>query len=167
MSLEFLNPFEVGIILSLSLIFLWLVIVTIIFLKNLKFFNNLVKGTGGESLQQLLQDCLKRLDFTEQDIEKIFNTINKIEQKDLSHFQKIGFLRFNPFPETGSDLSFALALLDERNNGFVISSLHSREKTRIYAKPVKNGCEAGISFSEEEKKAIREAMNATKSKVKN
>lgn len=158
--LYFLTTFETGIIISLGLIFIWLIIITIIFIKNLKFFNNLVKGTGGESLQQLLQDCLKRLDLAEQDIDKVFKTIDKVEQKNLLHFQKIGFIRFNPFPETGSDLSFVLALLDERNNGFVISSLHSREKTRVYAKPVKNGCEAGFSFSDEEKKAIGEAMRS-------
>lgn len=73
--------------------------------------------------------------------------------------QKIGFIRFNPFSETGGDNSFALTLLDHANNGVIISSLYTREGVRVYGKPV----EAGISkypLSEEEKKSLERALKA-------
>jgi len=70
-------------------------------------------------------------------------------------------VRFNPFSQTGGNQSFSLALLDGNNNGLVISSLHSREGTRIYAKMVKEGEGKGkgkkSSFSNEEKEAILKA----------
>ena len=72
-----------------------------------------------------------------------------------SHIQKVGFVRFNPFPQTGGDQSFSLSLLDENDNGFVLSSLHSRDTTRFYAKTIKNGQGDGYELSKEEKKAIK------------
>lgn len=71
--------------------------------------------------------------------------------------QKVGFIRFNPFSETGGDNSFALTLLDHKNNGVIISSLYAREGVRVYGKSV----EAGISkrlLSEEEKKSLECAL---------
>jgi hypothetical protein len=74
-----------------------------------------------------------------------------------SHIQKIGFVRFNPFPQTGGDQSFCLSLLDETDTGFVLSSLHSRDLTRFYAKTIKNGKADGYQLSKEERKAIQNA----------
>ena len=75
----------------------------------------------------------------------------------VKHLQKIGFVRFNPFPQTGGDQSFCLSLLDEKDNGFVLSSLHSRDATRFYAKTVKAGQGDGYELSIEEVKAIKNA----------
>ena len=68
----------------------------------------------------------------------------------------MGLVRFNPFPDTGGNQSFALALLDESDDGFVVSSLHSRTGTRIYAKAVVGG-KADTSLSTEENEAIDQA----------
>jgi hypothetical protein len=69
-------------------------------------------------------------------------------------------IRFNPFNDIGGDQSFVLALLDENNNGFVLTSLHNRENTRIYAKSVKNGEGDNITLSSDEKSAILKAMKS-------
>ena len=53
--------------------------------------------------------------------------------------QKIGIVRYSAFRDTGSDLSFTLAMLDENNDGVVLNGIYSREISNIYAKPVKNG----------------------------
>ena len=68
--------------------------------------------------------------------------------------QRVGMVRFNAFDDTGSDLSFSLALLDERGNGLVVSSLYGRNESRIYAKPVLNR-QSTYALSAEEQKAIR------------
>ena len=62
-----------------------------------------------------------------------------LEKAGKLHLQKIGFIRYNPFKSTGGDQSFILSLLDDYNNGVVITSFHSRETTRIYAKKIKEG----------------------------
>ena len=71
--------------------------------------------------------------------------------------QKVGVVRFSPFEEIGSDLSFAIALLDHHHNGVVLSSIFGRDESRCYAKPIKNG-ESNYVLTEEEKQALSEAM---------
>jgi hypothetical protein len=70
--------------------------------------------------------------------------------------QHIGVVRFNPFEDTGSNQSFALAMLDDRGDGVVISSLHSRQSTRLYLKPIAGG-RSETALSEEESEALRRA----------
>jgi hypothetical protein len=71
--------------------------------------------------------------------------------------QKVGVIRFNPFQDSGGDQSFAIAMLDQRGSGVVVSSLHGRAETRIFAKQVTNG-RSTHSLSDEEQQAIREAL---------
>jgi hypothetical protein len=72
---------------------------------------------------------------------------------------KIKLFRFNPFDDVGSDQSFILVLLNNNNSGVLITSLHNRSSTRIYAKNIKNGQADDIALSKEEKSAIIEAIN--------
>ena len=67
---------------------------------------------------------------------------------------KINILRFNPFEDIGGDQSFVLTILNSDNNGAIITSLHNRDITRIYAKPIKNGEGDNITLSKDEKLAI-------------
>ena len=67
---------------------------------------------------------------------------------------KINILRFNPFENIGGDQSFILTILNHNNDGVVVTSLHNRDLTRIYAKPIKNGQGDNITLSKEEKLAI-------------
>lgn len=71
--------------------------------------------------------------------------------------QKVGIVRFNPFHTTGGDQSFCLAVLDRGNNGFVITSLHSSDTTRMYTKAIKNGG-SEQQLSREEEKAVMMAI---------
>jgi hypothetical protein len=72
-------------------------------------------------------------------------------------FQRVGLVRYNPFEETGGNQSFALALLDGAGDGVVVSSLHARAGTRVYAKAVSGG-RSEAAMSEEEAEAVRQAM---------
>lgn len=81
-----------------------------------------------------------------------------VVRSNRRHLQRVAVVRFNPFGDTGGDQSFTAALLNEKGSGLVISSLHNRDKTRMYAKPVKEGGEDGYSFSKEEKQTIKRAL---------
>ena len=72
--------------------------------------------------------------------------------------QKVGIVRYSAFKDTGSDLSFALALLDANNNGVVLNGIYSRDMSNIYAKPVTNGTST-YTMTQEEKDAIDKAIN--------
>ena len=78
-------------------------------------------------------------------------------EEALSSNLRLGVVRFNPFEDTGGDQSFAIALIDKQGDGVVISSLHSRKETRVYAKPLKNR-ESAYPLTEEEKEAIARAL---------
>lgn len=75
----------------------------------------------------------------------------------ISGIQKVGLFRYNPFDDLGSDQSFSISILDSTNSGVILTSLHHRNFTRIYAKPVKNGQGDNITLSNEEKSAIVKA----------
>lgn len=159
-----LNP--TLIILSLFLILVWLIILTLLYFFSVKHYRTLTKGVGRADLKKALDGHLKKLEASTKDLDTLRKVVEEMGAKDIKHFQKHALVRFNPFGDTGGDQSFAMALLDEENNGVVISSLHGRAGTRIYGKPVKDGKEAGYQFSEEEKEAVEQAINQ-KSKIKN
>jgi hypothetical protein len=82
-----------------------------------------------------------------------------LEANGRRAFQKVGLVRFNPFEDTGGNQSFALALLDSQGDGFVVSSLHARTGTRIYAKVLTAG-RSEAALSNEETEALRRALEA-------
>ena len=79
-------------------------------------------------------------------------------QKIDSCLQKTSFTRFNPFNDVGGDQSFILVLLDNSNSGVIITSLHNRHNTRIYAKQIKNGQGKPAALSKEERTALNQAI---------
>ena len=104
-----------------------------------------------------LNNHLKESKTTLTDLKKI---VESHQRSSLKHLQKSGFVRFNPFSNSGGDQSFALAILNGHNDGFVISSLHSRDQTRTFAKSVKAGLGQKSELSKEEKSAIEMAIKS-------
>ena len=98
---------------------------------------------------------LKKLELSLTDISK---ELAELKAENKFHFQKIGFVRYNPFQGVGGDQSFSLTLLDENNDGIVITSLFSREGNRVYAKTVEKG-QSSYQLSEEEKMALDKARS--------
>lgn len=80
--------------------------------------------------------------------------VNRLASQLESAVQRVGVVRYNPFEDTGSNQSFVLAMLDARGDGFVLSSLHSRQSTRMFLKPVTGG-KADGAISAEEGEAIK------------
>ena len=110
------------------------------------------------------------LDAIAADLEKVDRLGERVDalnalQRDLERtgqraVQRVGVVRFNPFTDTGGDQSFAIALLDVLGNGLVLSSLHGRADTRVFAKQVRGG-RSKHQLSTEEEEAIRQALTPT------
>lgn len=79
--------------------------------------------------------------------------IVRLQEEMPKNLQRVGLVRFNPFGDTGGDQSFAIALTDATGNGFVISSLHRRTESKVYAKPLQVW-QSSYTLSDEEKQAI-------------
>ncbi len=116
-------------------------------------------GDGeGVGLDELLDRQFKRLDSIAERVEALNRLHHELEALTQRTIQKVGVIRFNPFADTGGDQSFAVALLDAEGNGVVLSSLHGRADTRIFAKSVQAG-RSKHALSDEEQDAIRKALS--------
>ena len=99
---------------------------------------------------------LKKL---EESYENISKELEELKENSKKNLQRIGMVRYNPFPEVGGDQSFSIAVLDGNNNGFIITSHYLRESSRVYAKPVEQG-KSKYQLSKEEENAINRAVNS-------
>jgi uncharacterized protein DUF4446 len=130
--------------------------------RALRAYHALVQGEGGRggSLREVLDDHVGRVDVVDRRLDELMRVHEFLERRSRGSLQHIGLVRFNPFDDTGSDQSFAIALLDDQRDGVVLSSLHGRANTRLYAKPVENGA-SSHNLSDEETEAIRIAVEGT------
>ncbi len=124
---------------------------------NKKYKNFMQKLGNGKNLEEDLETYMYRVNKVEQQNAQIQNEMKNMNNNITKCIQKVGIVRYNAFEDTGSNLSFALALLDNNNNGIVLNGIYSREMSNIYAKPVENG-KSTYTFSEEEIKALQKAM---------
>ncbi|MBU3942834.1 MAG: DUF4446 family protein [Nanoarchaeota archaeon] len=105
-----------------------------------------------------IKKVLKEFEELKKEFEKVSLGLQKMKEENKMSIQKVGIIRYNPFSNTGSDLSFSIALLDGANNGIVITSLYSREGNRVYGKDVEKGI-SQYSLSKEESEIIKKAIN--------
>ncbi|MBI4153496.1 DUF4446 family protein [Candidatus Woesebacteria bacterium] len=136
---------------------IWLGALTIAFILFANFFRRLTKGAEGGELKKVLESILNRQAKNAEGVEELNRQVAILAEEGFGHVQKVGLIRFNPFKEVGGGHSFSLALLDGRDTGVVITGLHTRERTRIYAKVVKNG-KSEFELSDEEVKALAKAV---------
>jgi len=119
----------------------------------------LLEGKKTKNLEDVILNQIQKSKKQEADILDLFSKLKKLEETAEKTFQKIGIVRFNPFNDMGGNQSFVIALLDNKDNGFVISSLFIKEGNRVYAKSIKNG-QSDYPLSEEEKEALERAISA-------
>ena len=112
-------------------------------------------GTTG--LDEVLGEQTKRIDALGKGVESLDVLQRALQAATRLALQRVGVVRFNPFQDSGGDQSFAIALLDQDGTGIVLSSLHGRTETRIFAKQIANG-KSTHSLSDEEQQAIRAAL---------
>ena len=122
---------------------------------------SITRGEDGRSLEALLEAHLDKVHALGHEVDKVKARTSVLEVNGRRAFQRVGLVRYNPFEETGGNQSFALALLDADEDGFIISSLHARQGTRVYAKTLTGGRSEG-ALSEEEAEALALARGAVK-----
>lgn len=119
----------------------------------------LTRGREGDSLETVLRQTLDRVDSVAREVVELEGRTTTLEVKGRRALQRLGLVRFNPFEDTGSNQSFAIAVLDADDDGVILSSLHARSGTRIYAKSLVRGV-TDLALSEEESEALRLAKTA-------
>ena len=148
---------EVNLIIAF-IILAWLLIITVLLIRIFTRYYKLTKGATKEDLGAVLEKLIKENKLKNKEVKELLSRLEETEKEVAGHIQKVGLVRFNPFTDMGGNQSFALAVLDGKDSGIVISGLHSRDSTRLYAKLVKKGKPVKLEFSKEEKEAINKAQ---------
>lgn len=154
-----IDPAVVIITLSVFTLLLFAAVIICILQINriVRKYDLLMRGRDAKSMESIIMSIaeenreIKAQDRTTKDAIKVLSKSVK------SSFQKFGMVKYNAFKGMGGNLSFALAMLDMNNTGFILNSVHSREGCYLYIKDVVNG-EAEITLGSEEKEALEQAL---------
>jgi hypothetical protein len=117
----------------------------------------ILSDNGTMRLDEILDGQAKRIERLSGRVDALDALERELEASSRLALRKVGIVRFNPFQGSGGDQSFAIAMLDQGGTGVVISSLHGRAETRIFAKQITTG-RSTHSLSDEEQQAIRAAL---------
>ena len=115
-----------------------------------KKYNRFIKGFGDTNIEQSLEKFMIRVEEVYQRGKEIENHCNQIERTLINCFQKVGIVRYNAFENVGSDLSFAIALLNSNDDGVLINGIYTRDSCATYAKPIVKGKSKYVLSAEEE-----------------
>ncbi|AKM82952.1 hypothetical protein A2422_03185 [Candidatus Woesebacteria bacterium RIFOXYC1_FULL_31_51] len=147
---------DINLILSVIAI-VWLTILTILIVWAYFVLKNLVKNSKDKDFIKTFKNIQDIQSDNSIGIKELNLRLEQLKDESKLHIQKVGLVKFNPFNETGGDHSFSLALLDGNKNGIIITSLHTRERTRFYLKEVFLG-KTKLDLSKEESNALKIAL---------
>lgn len=156
-----INPMFYIAIIFVLVVILFVITIAMVSKVNrlMKRYERFMKGKNAEDLDELMHDTLNKMDKMERAHQKSMIKIDEGINSIGATFKKMGIVKYDAFKEMGGNLSFALAMLNSENTGFIINTMHGRESSYTYIKEIING-EAYSTLGEEEKEALEKAMNS-------
>ena len=122
--------------------------------RIIKKYNSLMRKLGnGSNLETMIREYIDKVEKVDKKNSEVLEYCDRLDNKIVKCIQKVGMVRYNAFEDTGSDLCFAIALLDFEDTGVVINGIYSRDGSSTYAKPVEKGAST-YTLSTEEMQAI-------------
>ena len=122
-----------------------------------KRYRKMMAGVDGANLERMLMGHIDEVKKVVEKNEQLDAENKRIDALLQTAITRVGVVRFRAFDDMGSDLSYAVALLDSHNNGVILSSIFGREDSRSYVIPIENGI-SSYTMTEEEEKALHDAM---------
>ena len=127
--------------------------------RMIKKYNHFMQGLGDKDVENLMTSYIEKLEKLNNDVHISMNKrVNELEKKLPDCLQHIGIVNYNAFDNVGNNMSFSIAAMDERKDGFVLTGIYSRDNSYVYAKEIKNG-NPQKELSSEEKEAINKALD--------
>ncbi|MCI8513334.1 MAG: DUF4446 family protein [Lachnospiraceae bacterium] len=161
-------PFDAGLVLIIMVVLLLVCVIVLLvrlILTNKKIrllnerYDSFMKGKDGESLEGRLSDSFQEIEKIQKVLRAQKAEIGKLDLRVKKSYQKIGLIKYNGFAGMGGMASFALTLLDESNDGFIMNVIHSREGCYPYIKEVKDG-KCGATLGQQEKNSLEMALRS-------
>ncbi len=156
-SLDSLTQGAVAFPVAIALVALAALVLSILHARSERRWGALLRGADGGSLESLLQEHLAERVRLEAEIESLMARVRRLETEGRKAKRHVGLVRFDAFDEIGGEQSFALALLDDRGDGLVVTSIVGRESARTFAKAIVGG-RSERTLMGEEVRAVREAV---------
>lgn len=151
-----------GALVGILVLFILLLICLSKMRKLNKKYNAFMKGTDGENLEAAILKRFQEIDQLNKTMGYLSEELRLVNNTLLNTYQKMSIVKYDAFQEMGGKLSFSLVLLDNEDNGFILTAMHTREGCYAYIKEIIKG-ESYVILSGEEKKALEEAKNKKKS----
>lgn len=151
------------VIAAISLILLILYICNLAKLNRInKNYNRFMKKIGnGKNIEEMLRNYMDKVEEVDLKNKDIIKYCERLDKEISLCIKKVGMIRYSAFKDTGSDLSFAVALLNDNNDGVLLNGIYSREMSNIYAKQIREG-KTNSKLSDEERQALEIAINQQK-----
>ena len=144
---------QIPVLILFIILGVWLTGISLVLYKIFALFNKLTNGVGEADLKKVLDHVISKEEANEIKISDLAKRTSWLEEDGRAHIQKLGLVRFNPFKELGGDHSFSLAILNAEDDGIIVTSLHTRDRTRVYMKDIKNA-KSSFELSNDEIKAL-------------
>lgn len=157
---DFFNQYSVPIIigsLALNILTIIFLIINMGISSSLKEkYRKLVRGTDGKQIESILFEHMDKLEAAYGRMDQMERQLDIFNNRLSFCVQKMGIVRYSAFNDTGSDLSYSIALLDDNNDGIILTGIYGRVETVSYAKPIRNGV-SNYTLSVEELQALERA----------
>ena len=121
-------------------------------------YRKLMKGTSSKNIEEMLLERIESIEETKEKSERALQECERLEIKMKECIQKVAIMRYKAFEDVGSDLSFSIAMLDDKDDGIVLTGIYGRQESTTYAKPIDKGI-SRYDLSEEELYVLNEASN--------
>lgn len=152
-----ITPAFIFLLLFVILLFLLYVNVTMKYNRLKSSYMTFMRGKDGKTLEESMKERFAEVDTILKVTKQNRSDIREINRRLEGNYQKLGIVKYDAFNEMGGKLSFALAMLDGKNNGWVINAMHSREGCYTYVKEIVKG-ESYVELAEEEAEALDKAI---------
>ena len=157
-----INNYSTLIIIALLVITIVLIVITILLLNSVnkleRKYKKLMRGTNNKNLEELINSKLDEIDKSKISANEALEKYELLKNKMKDCVNKVAIMRYKAFEDVGSDLSFSIAILDDHNDGVMITNIYSRHDSTTYAKPIDKGI-SRYDLSEEESYVLKEAIN--------
>ncbi|MBC2582223.1 DUF4446 family protein [Clostridium sp. DJ247] len=160
--INIISSLQIYIIVALLVIVIVLFIMFVVILRSLnileKKYRKFMRGVDSKNLEGLIIGYLDKIDKVKEDTEYMKELYNSLNIKLKGCVQKVSIIRYRAFEDVGSDLSFSIAMVDDNNDGVIITGIYGRNESTTYAKPVDRGI-SRYELSQEERQVLQNCVN--------